>query len=96
MGIHVFACLFWLVRVITTEEEEVSEFITCHVGLDVDATKAQGMVQIYMCCFYFVATVWTTVGFGDISGTMQHLLQLSPDFRFQGGDVFTGGALKCS
>jgi len=67
MGIHVSACFFWLVRVNTMSEQDVEDFILGSVGADVDPHSPNGMVRIYTMCFYFVSTVFTTVGFGDIA-----------------------------
>lgn len=66
MGVHIFASLFWFVKILSCSPTEVLEFLDSK-GLEQDT--AAGMASTYVLSFYFVVTVWTTVGFGDMSAT---------------------------
>jgi len=67
---HVFGCAFWLVKVISNDEEEVVEFLEYN-GLSASAN----VVEKYVLSVYFINTVFTTVGFGDIhaSNTLEQV-----------------------
>uniref|UniRef100_A0A7S0M770 Ion transport domain-containing protein n=1 Tax=Cryptomonas curvata TaxID=233186 RepID=A0A7S0M770_9CRYP len=63
LTVHVLACLFWRVKLETADPAAVADFLATR------GIPADDLTQIYTCCFYFIWTVFTTVGFGDISAT---------------------------
>eukprot|EP00291_Cryptomonas_curvata_P019299 CAMPEP_0172162556 /NCGR_PEP_ID=MMETSP1050-20130122/6742_1 /TAXON_ID=233186 /ORGANISM="Cryptomonas curvata, Strain CCAP979/52" /LENGTH=452 /DNA_ID=CAMNT_0012832569 /DNA_START=696 /DNA_END=2054 /DNA_ORIENTATION=+ len=56
---HLFACGFWRLKY-EVDQDSLREF------LDYRGLSGQDAGQNYMLCLYFVCTVFTTVGFGDI------------------------------
>jgi hypothetical protein len=59
LGVHTCSCTFWLVKVVTSSMEEVDTFRE-EYGISAD-------VQVqYLASFYFITTIMTTIGFGDI------------------------------
>ena len=60
--VHTCVCLFWLVKEATCSQEDISDFIESF-GLPRDA----GFLERYTLAFYFVNTIFTTVGFGDVT-----------------------------
>eukprot|EP00293_Proteomonas_sulcata_P019167 CAMPEP_0184314466 /NCGR_PEP_ID=MMETSP1049-20130417/74367_1 /TAXON_ID=77928 /ORGANISM="Proteomonas sulcata, Strain CCMP704" /LENGTH=789 /DNA_ID=CAMNT_0026632391 /DNA_START=75 /DNA_END=2444 /DNA_ORIENTATION=- len=60
--VHACACTYWLVKTISSDEDEVFVFLE-GMNLPRDASLAQR----YILSQYFVNTVFTTVGFGDIA-----------------------------
>jgi hypothetical protein len=60
--VHVCACCFWLVKENSNSKEEISDFLE---GMHTDDT----VVAKYILSCYFILTVCTTVGFGDIGAT---------------------------
>ena len=60
--VHVCACCFWLVKENSNTKEDVADFLE---GMNVDDTVAAK----YVLSCYFILTVCTTVGFGDIGAT---------------------------
>jgi hypothetical protein len=69
--IHLGGCGIWLIKVATTDEEHVQEFLDRHRP-DASAefpslSTPEGKMAAYVTCTYFVTTVFSTVGFGDIS-----------------------------
>ena len=60
LGVHTCACIFWLCKVLSHPEEEVFKFMEeFEINTDV---KVQ-----YTASFYFITTIITTIGFGDIT-----------------------------
>jgi hypothetical protein len=53
-----------MVKVLSTSPEDIGEFLEGK-GLAADAPTSQ---QYILCC-YFIVTIFTTVGFGDISAS---------------------------
>jgi len=70
--IHIGGCIVWLVKVISEPEEQVHNFLNSqspeYEG-DVDLSTANGKLFAYGLSVYFVTTVFSTVGFGDMSAT---------------------------
>ncbi|EKX37660.1 hypothetical protein GUITHDRAFT_165407 [Guillardia theta CCMP2712] len=60
--VHVSACCFWLIKELTNTEEQRTLF------LEKNNLTTAGLFDRYVLCFYFVNTVFCTIGFGDISG----------------------------
>jgi len=61
--VHSVACAYWLVKEAGSESlEEVSLWVQGH-GLEADAS----LPDKYIVAAYYITTVFTTVGFGDIS-----------------------------
>eukprot|EP00286_Rhodomonas_abbreviata_P000318 CAMPEP_0181290624 /NCGR_PEP_ID=MMETSP1101-20121128/1514_1 /TAXON_ID=46948 /ORGANISM="Rhodomonas abbreviata, Strain Caron Lab Isolate" /LENGTH=1212 /DNA_ID=CAMNT_0023394923 /DNA_START=415 /DNA_END=4052 /DNA_ORIENTATION=- len=58
--VHLLACLFWLLK--TQYDAGFKEFM---VKFNVE----EGVARKWLLSMYFVNTIFTTVGFGDISGT---------------------------
>lgn len=59
LGVHTCACVFWLCKVLSHPEEDVLAFMDkFNINEDV---KVQ-----YTASFYFITTIITTIGFGDI------------------------------
>jgi len=70
--IHLGGCIVWLVKVLTTSEASVDSFLNDfadHEGEFVDLSTLSGKLSAYCVCTYFVTTIFSTVGFGDISAT---------------------------
>jgi len=68
--IHLGGCIVWLVKVLTTSEASVDSFLNDfadHEGEFVDLSTLSGKLSAYCVCTYFVTTIFSTVGFGDIS-----------------------------
>mmetsp|Transcript_59824 Transcript_59824/g.125017 ORF Transcript_59824/g.125017 Transcript_59824/m.125017 type:complete len:613 (-) Transcript_59824:1625-3463(-) len=61
--VHVFTCVYWLIKTTfaNPDSSEIEDFLSAR---QLDETKT---AEIYLCCLYFVFTVFSTVGFGDIS-----------------------------
>lgn len=55
----------WFVKVLSSTLEQVDDFLSS-MALDADIKTASGKVEIYVLCTYFVTTVFSTVGFGDV------------------------------
>jgi hypothetical protein len=69
MGVHLFASFFWFVKVLSNEQEELDAFLIKQFLEPEMQYEAQGYVQIYVLCFYFIVTTWTSVGYGDVSAS---------------------------
>lgn len=61
---HLVSCIFWFTKVVSSDQEDVYEFLESN-GLSRDAS----VTQKYIISTYFTCTVFTTVGFGDISAS---------------------------
>jgi len=59
-AVHFFACAFWRVASTSRSPEELDALLSSKNVPPDDLSK------IYMMCFYFVFTVFTTVGFGEM------------------------------
>ena len=64
--VHLCTCGWWLVKIASNSDEDLVAFEETH-GLDVSAPW-QGLWDKYVLAFYFVNTVLSTIGFGDIAG----------------------------
>jgi len=62
--VHACACVYWLVKEVSSTPEDVADFMEEN-GIGADAP----LVRKYVLASYFVNTVFTTVGFGDIHAT---------------------------
>eukprot|EP00960_Hanusia_phi_P060976 764687-Hanusia_phi.AAC.5 len=60
--VHVSACCFWLIKELTNTNEQRALF------LERNNLANAGLFDRYVLSFYFVNTVFCTIGFGDISG----------------------------
>lgn len=76
MCIHLGSCFFWMIKYHTHTAIELGEFmleynISEPAGCDPDdkICRCTNAWSIFLTCFYFVTTVLTTVGFGDINAT---------------------------
>ena len=59
LGVHTCSCIYWLCKTLSFSAEEVQQFLDeLEIGSDV---KSQ-----YISSFYFITTIFTTIGFGDI------------------------------
>ena len=59
LGVHTCSCIYWLCKTLSFSAEEVQQFLDeLDIGSDV---KSQ-----YISSFYFITTIFTTIGFGDI------------------------------
>ena len=71
--IHLGGCAVWFVKVFTSDLGDVLDFLEEHrpfaSGSPADLATPQGKVATYLTCAYFVTTVFSTVGFGDITAT---------------------------
>ena len=61
MVVHTCTCVYWLVKESSCTEEEIDFFLRTHNLEDPDS-----LIQKYSLAFYFVNTIFSTVGFGDI------------------------------
>ena len=59
--VHSCSCIFWLTKEASTSQEEISDFIEGY-GLERDAP----VLQCYALSIYYINTIFTTVGFGDV------------------------------
>ena len=59
--VHSCSCIFWLTKEASTSQEEISDFIEGY-GLERDAP----VLQRYALSIYYINTIFTTVGFGDV------------------------------
>lgn len=62
LAVHLSGCFYWLVKMICSDGADVEQFLTIQ-NLPPDASVAER----YVVSIYFVSTVFTTVGFGDVS-----------------------------
>ena len=62
--VHTCCCMFWLVREATMTTEDIDEVLAYH-GLR--PNNVEDLLEKYLLSWYFVNTIFTTVGFGDIS-----------------------------
>jgi len=72
-AIHLGACGAFLIKVLfAADETEVTSFLISQspdANNPIDLGTAEGKVEAYILCAYFIMTVFSTVGFGDISGS---------------------------
>ena len=69
-SIHIAACVSWLVKVLTSEPDQVEAFLarlSSDPDTPIDIHSAVGKVEAYVIAAYFTTTVFSTVGFGDIT-----------------------------
>ena len=64
--VHVFNCSFWLIKTLSVDEEELAAWIASQ---GIDENSKHYTFELYVLSGYFCNTVFTTVGFGDITGT---------------------------
>ena len=57
--VHLSACFFWIVKENTNSPEEIELFLA-------DLNTGTSVPEKYVLACYFIVTVCTTVGFGDI------------------------------
>jgi hypothetical protein len=59
LGVHTCSCIFWLSKVLSHSEGDVAAFM--------DKFNISDDVKVqYTASFYFITTIITTIGFGDI------------------------------
>ena len=61
--VHTCVCLFWLVREATLEEQVMDEWLLSHGLL---RNSDENLLHKYLIAWYFLNTIFSTVGFGDI------------------------------
>ena len=64
--IHSGTCLYWFCKVNSTSEDQIEEFLHDLHDIPPRLSPAQRLVNSYVIAFYFVNTIFTTVGFGDV------------------------------
>ena len=64
-SVHFTACGFWLVKEYTNTHEEMDEWLDSL--LPYPDTQKEDMMHKYIIAFYFINTIFATVGFGDIT-----------------------------
>jgi hypothetical protein len=77
--IHAFNCIFWLIKEVSTTDEDMLDFLIQHNIVPANSepgdpdwfntSEATFLIERYVLSGYFINTVMTTVGFGDIAGT---------------------------
>jgi CRP-like cAMP-binding protein len=78
--IHIFNCTFWLIKEASSSEEDLVDFLIQHnivpdhsvpgdEAMWFKTDEARFTFERYLLSGYFINTVMTTVGFGDIAGT---------------------------
>jgi hypothetical protein len=78
--IHIFNCTFWLIKEASSSEEDLVDFLIQHnivpdhsvpgdEAMWFNTDEARFTFERYLLSGYFINTVMTTVGFGDIAGT---------------------------
>lgn len=67
-SLHLSACAAWLTKVISSPREQVDDFLEGFrtPDLEIDIATVHGKLTTYTISMYFVTTVFSTVGFGDI------------------------------
>lgn len=63
--VHTTACTFWLVKTLTCSREEIVDFQHTH-GFPHDTTDEMPLKDKYLLASYYINTIFTTVGFGDV------------------------------
>mmetsp|Transcript_7611 Transcript_7611/g.18673 ORF Transcript_7611/g.18673 Transcript_7611/m.18673 type:complete len:652 (-) Transcript_7611:91-2046(-) len=61
--VHVCACIFWLIKQVGSSEAEYEGFLE-----DQGLESSSSVESKYVVAIYFISTIVTTVGFGDIAG----------------------------
>jgi len=62
--VHTCSCIFWLVKESSNTTDELEDFL---MRYDVPAEGGLSLLEKYSLAFYFTNTIFSTVGFGDIS-----------------------------
>ena len=86
-AVHVTSCTFWLVKENTNGEEEVREWFAAL--LDHPDEDSDSLYHKYVVSFYFINTIFSTVGFGDI------VPGNSPERLFVVGAFYLVGVCMC-
>ncbi|EKX41196.1 hypothetical protein GUITHDRAFT_112669 [Guillardia theta CCMP2712] len=60
--VHSCACIYWLIKEMTFSQDEICLFLS-HYNLNCYS----GLLEKYVLTIYFMNTIFTTVGFGDIT-----------------------------
>jgi len=63
--VHLCTCGWWLIKTETNPPHELNNWLA---DKDLDAAPTEDIASKYVIAFYFVNTVFCTIGFGDISG----------------------------
>ena len=69
-SIHLGACASFLVKVVFSTPAEVDLFLVQHSkdqDNPIDLSTVDGKLEAYALCTYFIMTVFTTIGFGDVT-----------------------------
>jgi hypothetical protein len=80
--VHTCTCTFWLVKTVTTTPEEVERF------LEKQGVSEATLADCYVISFYYVNTIFTTVGFGDVTPSNHEERLVTVLFMFIGTVVF--------
>eukprot|EP00290_Baffinella_frigidus_P036531 CAMPEP_0180307770 /NCGR_PEP_ID=MMETSP0988-20121125/28054_1 /TAXON_ID=697907 /ORGANISM="non described non described, Strain CCMP2293" /LENGTH=839 /DNA_ID=CAMNT_0022291127 /DNA_START=42 /DNA_END=2560 /DNA_ORIENTATION=- len=66
--VHAASCMFWLIKEVSNTPENMQRFLTTQGFPGDTAENTANPYQKYVIAFYFVNTVFCTIGFGDIAG----------------------------
>jgi hypothetical protein len=80
---HFFACTYWLVKEATFGQDEAYNF-----AAERGATDPHSTLQRWIVAWYFVNTVFTTVGFGDISAQNPEEMVFTVCMMYTGTIIF--------
>lgn len=64
--IHTSACMYWLVKSDSSSAANLADWMN-EQNVDVDGKSDATLMEKYIVSVYFVFTIFTTVGFGDIT-----------------------------
>jgi len=62
--VHICACIYWLVKLVFSDDSDMVDFLDYH---DLPTAVHGALWERYLLAMYFISTIFTTVGFGDIS-----------------------------
>ena len=86
-AVHVSSCTFWLIKENTNDEEQVREWVDSL--LNHPDEHSDSLYHKYVVSFYFINTIFSTVGFGDITPGN------SPERLFVVGAFYLVGVCIC-
>ena len=66
MLVHICTCAYWLIKSTSNDEEVFHEFLDIEM---LSHDPKEDLTSKYILAFYFVNTVFCTIGFGDVAGT---------------------------
>jgi len=90
-AVHITSCTFWLIKERSNSEEEMKDWIDSL--LPVPEEQSDSLYHKYVVSFYFINTIFSTVGFGDIK-PVNSSERLFVVFAFYLGTIIFGTLLS--